>query len=122
MTKVDDLKLDSIVLSGIRYEGPITVFLDRYLSVDGNIAIRLDTEEGGWSERLASVTINIFAEDPAPGCIWVKNWSENEGMLDALTEAGWLEGTGRTTRSGFVTVPEARLTGPLAAAVEEYLR
>jgi hypothetical protein len=45
---------------------------------------------------------------------WEKsqNYSECEGMLAALTEAGVVQPTGQTVRSGFVDVPVCELQGP----------
>ncbi len=42
----------------------------------------------------------------------LKNWSENEGMLDALVAAGVVKPTGQTVRSGFVEVSVCELQPP----------
>lgn len=39
----------------------------------------------------------------------VKDYSENEGMLDALVEAGGVEDTGQWASFGYVTAPIARV-------------
>ena len=44
-----------------------------------------------------------------PGEFLVKNWSENEGLLEALVEAGAVVDTGRRIPSGYVDIPVVRL-------------
>lgn len=73
---------------------------------DGSTALVLDNKWDG--EHFATVSVWLGVA-PAEGCIWVKNYSENAGMLLALTAAGVLEATGRFTLSGFVSIPEARI-------------
>jgi len=64
------------------------------------------------SERVGPIaTCTVALEDcpPAPGCVWIKDYSENEGMLEMLEKAGVVQRTGRVTVSGYVTIPEAKL-------------
>lgn len=42
----------------------------------------------------------------------IKDWSENAGLLRALTEAGVVKPTGQTVASGYVEVPICELQPP----------
>ena len=58
------------------------------------------TEEEG--EPIAYATVNIpeyFLEENE---IIIKSYSENEGMLDALEEAGVIKKTGKAVNTGYV--------------------
>lgn len=54
-------------------------------------ALRLDSDEG----PLATATVYLTHQEPAAGCILVKDWSENEGMFDSLVAADIILPTGR---------------------------
>lgn len=75
---------------------------------DGTIALVSDPG----TERQQVYTV-CMSHDPdaklEPGCVWLKGWSENEGAVEALVEAGIVEPTGRTWPTGFVRAQEARL-------------
>lgn len=106
--------LKSIKLGGTTYEGPITFEFEKYAS-NGGLAIQMFTSSDGYPELLATVTTNLEGiADPSEGCVFVKNYSENEGVLEALIEAGLLEKTGRSVMTGWVTIQEARLIGGFA--------
>lgn len=63
----------------------------------------------GAVEVVMKVSVHLDTP-PAEGCMWVKTWAENAGVLHELISRGILEETGRTERTGFVTAVEARLT------------
>ncbi|KAB1661679.1 hypothetical protein F8O07_07175 [Pseudoclavibacter sp. CFCC 13796] len=73
------------------------------------------TEDSGsvvlWNDEgeIADISVNIPGATPAEGCIFVKNWSENAGMLESLESAGIGTRTGRYVETGFVSAPELRL-------------
>lgn len=53
-----------------------------------------------------------LAHDPAPTgdkIVWLKDWSENEGVPEALVEAGIIELTGAEWPTGYVNAKEAKL-------------
>ena len=53
-----------------------------------------------------------LAHDPAPikkGYVYLKDWSENEGVPEALVDAGLVELTGAHWPTGFCSAKEARL-------------
>lgn len=74
---------------------------------DGGAALELYSTD---AQREMRCTVSI-GEPPKPGHVWVKDWSENEGLLPGLIEAGVLHPTPtRVARSGFVDVFEHKLT------------
>jgi len=77
---------------------------------DGSLALIFKDEN---LERLATATVYLDVS-PSAGCVWIKDWSENEGMLDSLVKARIIEPTGRTQPTGWVKAIEARLLVDLA--------
>lgn len=80
------------------------VLLTKYLN--GQPAIILYDDEG---EEFAVASV-AMQHMPPEGCVWVKNYSENDGMTAALVKAGVIapEIMG-SIQSGFVTVHAYRL-------------
>ena len=78
------------------------------------VALELVDAEG----PVARVTVNLPDADLADGEVFVKDHSENEGMLAAMAAAGVLAPTGRVVASGYVTVPVAKLLVPVPPAKE----
>lgn len=83
-----------------------------YLNHDA-VAITADADGKFGREPYGTVSVNL-PEPPAGGCIWVKTWAENEGLLEQLVNLGLLELTGREQYSGWVNAPEAKLIGDWA--------
>lgn len=74
---------------------------------NGRVAIRLiDANDG---EPVATATTNVPEEDLGPNEVFIKDYSENAGMLAALQAAGAVEPTGRSVDTGFVSIPVCRL-------------
>ncbi len=46
---------------------------------------------------------------PANGCVFLKGWSENEGIPETLVKAGIVKLTGRTVATGYCEAIEAKL-------------
>lgn len=67
--------------------------------MDGSLAIRATSDEGeGYGpEPLTTVTVSLaqYGEYPNEGCIFVKDYNENEGLGDVLVAEGYLERTDR---------------------------
>lgn len=63
-------------------------------------------------EPIATATVNIPDKHLEENEIFIKNYSENEGMLLALIKAGIVEVTGRSVQSGFVNIPIAKIIHP----------
>jgi len=65
----------------------------------GHVALELVDDTDG--ESVAMATVNLPEITLEPGEVLIKDWSENEGMLKALSDAGVVEDTGRAIRTGF---------------------
>lgn len=88
-----------------------TQFIDEIVSlcaekyVDESIAIKAYSK---FCEPMFTATV-CADKPPSPGCVWLKGWSENEGIPEALVKAGVVELTGKTIQCGYVDAVEARL-------------
>ena len=77
---------------------------------NGRVALQLvDAEDGS---PIAKATVNLPDVPLGKNQVAIKDWSENEGMLDALVAAGVVKPTGQTVRSGYVEVPVCELQPP----------
>ncbi|WP_152050931.1 DUF4313 domain-containing protein [Tautonia marina] len=77
---------------------------------NGRPALQLiDAEDGS---PIAQATVNLPDVALGRNQVAIKDWSENEGMLDALVAAGVVKPTGETVRSGYVEVPICELQPP----------
>lgn len=76
---------------------------------NGRLAISFDCEDGPWGH----LTINLPDQHLNEGEVFIKDWSENEGLPEVLIEAGWLIWTGREVSSGYVFPKVMRPAGPL---------
>lgn len=65
-------------------------------------AFRLD------GEPMFKATVALD-EKPTKDCVFLKGWSENEGIPEALVKAGIVELTGRKIKVGYCEAIEARL-------------
>jgi hypothetical protein len=75
----------------------------RYLN--GNTAIQLWNEEEG---PIATATVNLGEKLPRNQA-YIKDYSENTGMLDALKEAGIVKKVVSMKQSGWVMIPLCEL-------------
>lgn len=82
------------------------VYVSRYMH-GGRLAIALVERATG--EPWATATVNVPDDPLGPKEVAVKDYSENEGMLDALVAAGLVRPTGRTISQGYVTIPVAEI-------------
>ena len=77
-----------------------TCNVERTKYYDGNIALQLiDAEDGA---PVAMATVNLPDAPLEPNHVYIKNWSENEGVLAALVEAGIVRDTGIYMATGIV--------------------
>jgi hypothetical protein len=51
----------------------------------------------------ATVCLSDYAEEPAPGCVFIRSWGDNEGVLYALQQAGVIGRTLRTIETSHLT-------------------
>ena len=73
---------------------------------DGSTAIRGFSLIG---EPLFTATVTIPSEKPINGFVFLKDWSENEGIAQELVKAGIVELTNKRIPVGFCEALEARL-------------
>ena len=76
---------------------------------NGRMALVLTDAANG--EDVAVATVNVPDVSLGPREVLIKNYSENEGMLDALEKAGWVKPTGDYVASGFALIPKAVFLG-----------
>src|SRR5690606_10426483 len=69
----------------------------------------IDAEDGS---PIATATVNLPDLPAGPNQVFIKDYSENEGMLAALVAEGVVKPTGQTVRSGYVEVPVCELQPP----------
>lgn len=69
--------------------------------------------EAGYPEPFGRLTI-CLPEQPNPGCVWVKSWSENEEWTQRLLAdyPDVFEATGRWVPAGYATAEEWRIKLP----------
>lgn len=80
-----------------------------------NIALLAVMETEAGREPFGMITVNVQKE-LKPGRVAIKDWSENEGLLDVLVEEGIISEPLAYIPSGFVDIPVCRL---LATDLEE---
>ena len=74
---------------------------------NGRTALQLfDLTDGA---PVATATVNIPDVELGENEVLIKNYSENEGMLEALEKGGIVSRTGESISNGFVTIPIAKL-------------
>jgi hypothetical protein len=74
---------------------------------NGRPALVLNDAEDG--SQIAVASVNVPDLDLGDDEIVIKDYSENEGMLDALVEAGVIQDTGLRVASGYVDMPLCKL-------------
>ena len=72
---------------------------------NGSSAIQAISLEG---EPIFKATVTLD-EKPTKGCVFLKGWSENEGVPEALVKAGIVKLTGRKVKVGYCEAIEAEL-------------
>lgn len=82
----------------------------RYAEGGATALVLWDTRE---DDIAAVATVNVPEYVLRPNEVLIKDYSESEGMLRALEDAGVVKATGITARSGFVEIPVAELQGRL---------
>jgi len=83
----------------------------------GRVALRLEDWNDG--SPVATITVNLpEAKLDEEHEVCVKDWSENEGILDAIIAAGFAKDTGRRVATGHVEAAVVRID---YEALSEYL-
>ena len=76
---------------------------------NGRTALGLFTTEEGHPELVAVASVNLPDEVLAENEVFIKNYSENKGILDALVKAGAVSPTGRQVAVGHALVDVCRV-------------
>jgi hypothetical protein len=109
MDFIDIAKKHGLYVGAARFTQPGYVCLGQYRS--GETAIEILGEDGE-PQATASVALAPYgARVTGPGYVWLKGWSENEGLPEALVQAGIVRLTGRVHATGFVEALEAEVIG-----------
>ena len=87
-------------------KGKVRLVKKRYERADGPICIQGENPETG--EPLFKATVNLLMP-PRKGHVWLKGWSENEGIPQALADAGIVKLTGTHAYTGHASADEACL-------------
>lgn len=86
--------------------------------IDNSIGILLfDAHDG---EPVSKATVTMQGANLREDQIIVKDYSENEGMLDALTEIGLVTGVERWIETGWVRVPVCNIDPAKLEEIDEY--
>lgn len=78
--------MTSVYVEGKFVNCDVNIQLGRY--VDKSIAIRLIDPYTGEAIATPTVCLSAVNEKPADGNVFIKTWSENEGILEGLQKAG----------------------------------
>ena len=54
-------------------------------------------------------TVSLHERIPEPGHVLIKNWSENQGILEALILSGYIEDSGYSLLTGYVRANVCKL-------------
>jgi hypothetical protein len=76
---------------------------------NGSTALLLDSTNGE-PLAVATVALDVLPDD---GNVFIKSWSENEGLLDSLQRAGVVGPVIRSVPTGFVSAQEVKVLAPL---------
>lgn len=80
----------------------------------GNGRLAITFEDYNTGEPFGTATINMPDAHLNDGEFFIKTWSENEQLAEALIKQGWIKSTGRDVVSGYVTVTAFKAHGKLA--------
>ena len=98
----------SIYVDTLRYGDETYTGLELEACIDdqNDMSVTLYDPEDEYPFAVMSVRL---PQQPADGCFWLKDWSENDEIARQLIDEGYIELTGATVRTGFVVAKEARL-------------
>ena len=87
------------------FKGDVVVVADKYH--DGTTALMLRSYKDG--EPIAKATVNLGNMNIEPNIVYIKDYSENEGVLRTLLMGNIIETIGLTRPAGFEMVEAARI-------------
>lgn len=85
----------------------------------GNGETAITIMRNGEREAVATVNLEDYGVTAPPGHVWLKGWSENRGIPEALEQAGILKLTGETVPAGHATAQLAELSDKAIEAANE---
>jgi len=104
LKKVSDMRT---IIGKVNFVGfDCVVVKTQYVENDRIALVLEDVNDGA---TVATATVNIPNVDLAPDEVLIKNYSENDGMLNTLINAGIVEKSDRKVCNGFVTIPICKL-------------
>jgi hypothetical protein len=119
MTLLDNDESTTLRVGAARHTEVGVIRFARYRS--GEIAIEI-LDENGESQSVATVSLVPYgAPHPGEYGVWLKGWSENEGVPDALVAARIVTLTGRTCSNGLCEAVHAVLTDQARAVLSTQL-
>lgn len=74
--------------------------VQKFTYTNGRIALQLVSSAG---EPLCTASVNLPDDECPPDHVFIKNWSENEGVLEELIGHGVISESVGSVRTGFVT-------------------
>lgn len=90
-----------------------TVVIEKATYPNGSTALVMKALDG---EPIGYATAALDGALPGDGNVFIKDWSENTGVLAALQNAGLVGPVIRSVPHGFVEAHEVPLLSPLAEA------
>lgn len=96
------------------------LYIGRY--ADGMIALAILDQETGETISVATVCMVATTTYKDKRHVWLKDWSENEGLIDQLVKANVVELTGNTTPAGHAIAIEGRITDTLFDAMPKIVQ
>lgn len=117
--KSTDPQHESLSVGPALYMPAGVVHFQTYRSGETAISIVYDKDES----YVATVALVPYGCDhPGETGVWLKGWSENQGVPQALESAGIVRLTGRTQSTGYVMAQHAELTERALKVREQQLR
>lgn len=98
------IKRIPVKLNAQYFEGDFELVITKYLN--NRPAIFIESVEGA---KMGVLSVNLPEESLEQDEIFIKDWSENEGLLDSLVQSGILIDTGKRHPVGFVEAAICKL-------------
>jgi len=96
-----------------KYFRAATVMVGVYPSGGGTSLV---SDPGTPDQQVYSVCMFGLGAPNNHGYVWLKGWSENTGVPEAMVNAGLVELTGNTWPTGYATAQEAKILDQAGAA------
>lgn len=87
----------------IKFHNYNCILVKKFYAHGNRVALSLIDEDDG--EPIATCTVNLPNESLRDDEVLIKDYSENEGILDCLVKAGVVKDTGKRVCSGYVSIP-----------------